>query len=476
MTMRQGDPGYEVTVRRTLFNERGTELRIAPLLEGIRALSGEKLQWYLASELRDRIRRAEVRITVIDRLARKQYEVEPREFTGRLLHGLPSLRTAFGDAYAEIYLAEPSDTARVALTRSGTRVLEDVSTMPGLESGPWSSRYLQGLLDVPFLTLTPGTRSGVVHDERFAAFLHAIEPLAAHLTGLIEAQRRAEVEQASRQSLKTIQRAFREALLALPPEEYDWFEVQARARDGGRSPGTADVAVSDADEGAADPVGSVVAEPATKPGTQKQFFEFAGPLFSVVISPAASLVRVGESRRLRALPRDRSRRRVEDSLEFSWTLVDGGGVLEHTADQEADFHAPAQPGLSRVHVTVTQRGYRCEGEATVTVTETIEAGASSLATVRGLPGYTLERAAGELWRSRYDAARNLIVVNNGHRDFVFATRSRALQLRYLVRLYVKELVLLNFAGLTSEQLLERMVELSLYAEEQLKPGRVTGEA
>ena len=42
--------------------------------------------------------------------------------------------------------------------------------------------------------------------------------------------------------------------------------------------------------------------------------------------------------------------------------------------------------------------------------------------------------------------RNLIVVNSGHRDFVFATRSRALQLRYLVRLYVKELVLKNFAG------------------------------
>jgi tryptophan synthase beta chain len=41
---------------------------------------------------------------------------------------------------------------------------------------------------------------------------------------------------------------------------------------------------------------------------------------------------------------------------------------------------------------------------------------------------------------------NIIVVNSGHRDFVFATRNRALQLRYLARLYVKELVLKNFAG------------------------------
>ncbi len=61
-------------------------------------------------------------------------------------------------------------------------------------------------------------------------------------------------------------------------------------------------------------------------------------------------------------------------------------------------------------------------------------------------------------------------MNSGHRDFVFATKNRALQLRYLVRLYVKELVLKNFAGVSPEQLLERMIELALYAEEKLKTG------
>ena len=93
-------------------------------------------------------------------------------------------------------------------------------------------------------------------------------------------------------------------------------------------------------------------------------------------------------------------------------------------------------------------------------------------TTRGLPGYTFERAAGELWRCRFDSSRNVIVVNSGHRDFVFATRNRALQLRYLVRLYVKELVLKNFAGLSADQLLERMIELSLYTEEKLKSGEL----
>jgi hypothetical protein len=42
-----------------------------------------------------------------------------------------------------------------------------------------------------------------------------------------------------------------------------------------------------------------------------------------------------------------------------------------------------------------------------------------------------------------------------------------LTLRYLVRLYGKELVLHNFVGLPTEQPLERMVELLLRTEEHL---------
>lgn len=107
MVMSKGEPRYTVGPRRTLFAERGTELKVSPLLEGIRSLSGEKIQWYLASELRDRVRDSGVRVTVIDKVARKQYEVEPRQFEGRLLHQLPSVRSGFGDAYAELYLTEP---------------------------------------------------------------------------------------------------------------------------------------------------------------------------------------------------------------------------------------------------------------------------------------------------------------------------------------------------------------------------------
>ena len=467
MTMRRGDPRYAVNVRRTLFAEHGTELKISPLLEGIRSLSGEKVQWYLASELRDRIRDTQVRITVIDKLARKQYQVEPRKFEGRLLHQFPAVRSPFGEAYAELYLTEPDEDCRVALTRGGTRVIEDLGTLPGLERPPWNSRYLQGLIDVPYLNLTPGTRSGIVHDERYASFVEGLVKLEAHLNDLIDAQRRAEEEQANRESLRVIQRAFREAMLVLPREEYDWFDIPSRTPQ---------------DSGASEPRGGLesgdmhgeeavlgVEEPQKEASAQRQFFDYAGPLHSLLISPTTSTVAVKESRRFRALPRDRSRRRVEEDLTFAWAILEGGGTLSSTSDQEITFEAPDSPVLVRLSVTVSQHDIRCSAEALVTVTDSLDLSVSpSVANARGLPGYTFERAAGELWRSRFDAVRNLIVVNSGHRDFVFATRSRALQLRYIVRLYVKELVLRNFAGMQAEQIAERMVELSLYVEEKLK--------
>ena len=171
---------------------------------------------------------------------------------------------------------------------------------------------------------------------------------------------------------------------------------------------------------------------------------------------------------MRALPRDRSRRRVERDLEFEWRILEGAGSLVRTAQPTAVYHAPVEPGMARLEVVVRQRDTVCAGEALITVTnELVAQFGESSAPAQGLPGYTLERAPGGAWRSRFDTECNLIVVNNGHRDFVFASRGKALKLRYLLRLYAKELILRNFIGLPDDQLLERMIELSLRAEENL---------
>jgi len=459
MVMRKGDPGFTVKAKRALFHEPGTQLRVSRLLDGIRTLSGEKIQWYLAAELRDRIRQTGVRITVVDKISRKQHAVEPRQYEGRLLHQLPTVRSEQGDAYVELYLNEPKETNRVALFRRGTRVFEDISVMEALAKPPWITRYLQGHIDAPFINLTPGTRSGIIHDEAYGALLDALLPVEEKLNEIIESQRRAEEEKASRELLQTIQRAFREAFLALP-EEYDWFDIHSRAHRGTSLGGRAALADN---EGA---IGAIQSEGGNS--KQRQFFEFAGSLFSVVVSPASSVVRVSEVRSLRALTYDRARRRVEENLAFNWEVVEGEGAIDRPHDQTVNFIAPAEPGLVRVRVTVSQGDVERKAEALITVTRELlpELGAASTE-ASGLPGYTLESAPGESWRSRFDSARNVIVVNNGHRDFVYAARNKSLKLRYLVRLYSKELVLKNFVGLPSDQLLERMVELSLRTEENL---------
>ena len=172
---------------------------------------------------------------------------------------------------------------------------------------------------------------------------------------------------------------------------------------------------------------------------------------------------------MRAIPRDRSQRLVEDALSFQWKILEGDGRLENDNAEIVTFHAPPEPGLTRIRVMVSQAAVQCEAEALLTITESLLPPPKTRDTSReGIPAYTFQRAPGELWRSRHDAAKNLIVVNSGHRDFVFAARNKALKLRYLCRLYAKELVLKNFIGVPAEQLLERLIELTLYTEENLK--------
>lgn len=462
MTMRKGDPSYAVTPRHVLFPRRGTELKIKPLLPGVRQLSGDKMQWYLASELRDRIRQSGVKVKIVDRTARKEYKVEPRRFTGRLLHELRAATVPQGEIYIEIYLSDLGQENTVGLCRSGTRVLADVAEIDILKHAPWTSGCLQGIVDAPFLNLTPGTRTGIIQDEAFASFCMALEPVEARLLQIIEDQKRAEDERASREILKAIQKAFQEALLALPVEEYDWFAVRGRSAARGRPEEVSE--------------GISLVEPAesqeeTEAGVpeQKGFFEYAGPLFSVRVSPGSCVVSVGQSRTLRAVARDRARRPVEQDVSFRWEIVEGEGQLSDPEAEIVSFHAPAEPGLSRVRVFATQGETICEGEGIVTITESLVSEAKETSVSRdGLPAYTFQRAPGDLRRSRYDAEQNVIVVNNGHRDFVYASRSRALKLRYISRLFAKELVLKNFPGASSDELLERMIELSLYTEENLK--------
>lgn len=463
MRMRKGDPSYSVVRRGTLVAETGTRLRIAPLLPGVRQLSGEKIQWYLASELRERIRQSGVRIRVVEKQARKEFIVEPHQFTGELLHHLPAAANPRGEIYVELYLNSPDPGNEVGLYRSGTRILRSLAELDALQKPPWTDGYLQGIVDVPFLTLTPATRTGVVQDGAFESFVAAMAPVEERLCALIEEQKRAEEERSSRDTLRAIQRAFREAMLALPAEEYEWFDVSVRRRSAGNGGAEPPAAQAGSAEGVA------IGESEAQESAQRQFFEYAGPLHSVRIAPATCTVAIEASRTLRAIARDASRRVIEEGVDFSWRLIEGAGRLDNAATQFVTFHAPPEPGLVRIGVSARQGDLAAEAEALVTVTDSLLPEAKERASSRhGLPAYTLEHAPDKLWRSRFEPEQNVIVVNSGHRDYIYASRAKTLKLRYLVRLYAKEMVRRNFPGLPAEQLLDRLIELSLYTEEHLR--------
>ncbi len=468
MHLKKGDQRYSITQRPTLFAEAGTDVLIKGILPGIKNFSGEKIQWYLAAELRDRIRHSGVAIRVVDRTARAEFKVEPRQFEGRLLHELDGALPPQSEVYAELYLHAHSPANAVSLYRSGTRVLGNLTELDAFARMPWTSGYVQGIIDAPYLNLTPGTRLGVIQDATLARLADELAPLESRLAKIIEDQQRAEDERASRDVLRSVQGALKEALLALPAEEYDWFDLHRG--EGKRRPRTTAHAESAEPLRADDQAAAIAAADNQEDSEgQRQFFEYAGPLFSVMISPTSSVIEVGGSRVLRAIARDRARRSVEHDLAYTWALLEGEGTLDHKGGEMATYWAAAEPGLTRVEVTVTQGDVACKAEAQITVAASLlpKAGSGN-ASYQGLPGYTFHKAAGELWRSRFDVERNLVVINNGHRDFVYAARSKMLKLRYICRLFAKELVLKNFIGIPPDQLLERLLELTLYTEENLR--------
>lgn len=472
MTMARNSPQFEVSKKRVLIPFKGTDLTVYPLLPGLRSLTGEKIQRYLASELRDRIKNSGVKIKVVDRTGRAEYIVVPRQFTGRLLHDLHPETTKWGDIYLELYLSDPGSANQVGLYRRGTRILPLITELDQFQKEPWTAGYLQGIIDVPFLNLTPGTRHGIIRDERFDAFCRAIAPVETYLKQVIEDQRKAEEERSSRQILRKVQRALKEAFLRLPQEEYDWFDIR-----GGKTPKKKAPHISAASmtgsasevEGQGTEASEISQETDSKAGDQIAFFEFAGPLFSVLISPKSSVVPIDKRKKFRAVSRDRSRRIVVENLAYHWEITDGDGQLLENDGESVVFIAPPEPCLTTLRVVVRQGEIQCEDEALITVTDSLVDQSSGSDGVRkGMPGYTYRRAPGEMWRSKFDVDKNVIVINNGHRDFVYAGKQKRRKLRYICRLFCKELVRHNFPGMPADELLERMIELSLYTEEHLK--------
>ena len=478
MEMKRNEPGYKISQRRMLFSHPGAELTIHPLLPGIRQLSGEKIQGYLASELRERIRNTGVKITIKDRQARKEFEVHPRQYPGVRLHQFDTADCLMGKISLELYIDSPRADNRIELFRSGTRVISDITAFDQLKREPWSSDFLLGMIDAPFLQLTPGTREGIIRDENFESFLHALQSVEVELQSVVEKAKQAAEENTSRKILHSVRRALREAFLTLPAEDYGWLDISVPGAGGRSGSKQRSVLAGEDAAGAAvtDSGRAVPEESVNGDRADRNFFEYAGPMHSAIVSPGSAVVKVNESRSFRCIPRDKSRRTVERDVEYSWRIVEGNGVITPEDGEIVTFTAPDEPQLVVIETTAIQRSISgdelsCTAQATVTITDSIlqkDDRKDGNDKTKGLPGYTYQRAPGELWRSRYDGKNNVVVINNGHKDFVFSSQKKARKLRYICQLFAKELVLQNFPGFSGNELLERMVELYLYTEENLR--------
>lgn len=128
-------------------------------------------------------------------------------------------------------------------------------------------------------------------------------------------------------------------------EEYDWFDIRPGGRKRPKTPEIQPGGNGDSLEATADAEGQAEAEsePESEPEpVQKDFFEFAGPLFSVRISPSSSVVPVGAARNLRAFARE---------------IVTS--------------KAPAEPGLTRLRFAVWQGDIECTAEALITIADSL---------------------------------------------------------------------------------------------------------
>lgn len=419
----------------------GTEAEIRGVRREVQnRLTAEKLHRYLGEELRDRIRKSGVRIHIDDSVGvKKALTVTPKEFAGIPLNsGQKEIDTEHGKVVLDLYAAFPKegDRAQVSIARNGTRLLPDVLECEELRHSPWTLNILEGVIDCEGLAPSPATRRGFVPDQ---AYQSLVDHLRAREPGLeleLNALRKRQEEKLGKEFMEKLQRAFAEAMDELS-EDYSWFEKTGSGfGDGGpRQPG-----------------------PGHKP---KPVTWSPGPLEEVRIRPKIAVIGL-EERRPRPLVAkafDPNGAVIPSGVSYQWSTTSTLLALKPTG-QAVTVEARGKEGEALVVVVARLKGRESRAQSKVVVTKSQNR--------YGFPPPDPINAPMEFWRSRYVAERGVLEYNTGHRDYerVMQAGEKA-KLRYMGKLYAKELVLLNFNGGSSSQLLERMVEVTSLLEPRL---------
>ena len=492
LELTRGGRTYTIRPVRGQLPTGGTRVIVGPLLEATKKLvTGEKVARYLSAELRDRIRNTGVKIEVVDRVSRSEQVVTPREFDGDRLEIPRRCKTLLGDVHVELYMRCESSQAdaAIALCKDGTRVLRDVCELLPFQHAPWNDGRLEGLLDFDPLTLAPGTRSGIVADEAFDAFVAAATALEPEILAALDQREQAETDRASRQILKQVHKAFVTALSDLPSADYIFFDIPTLAPALGNRPGVRGESLP------GEPDDSIRVAGQAPSAAPPLLPLDPGPLHSVRITPRHPRRPPGGTCQLTAVARDALGIAIPEGVLFAWRVVEGNGRLDAdagaatcqvTADasgmmtvevvaREIDGADSARVAIAAdswgavagdVAASEARHAREISDRVTVKFLDDDAADGNGPGG-RGLPSYRLEPEHGQPWRSRYDGKANEIIINSSHRDFLASKSSVGKHRRYIGKLYAKEVVLSNFPHESPAQALERLIEVTLRTEDSL---------
>ncbi|MEE9163644.1 MAG: ATP-binding protein [Thermoplasmata archaeon] len=177
------------TQRRTA----GTTISIRKLLNP-RIWTAAKVKKAIEEEMWDRLVEKGLTINVSD--GRRSFHVVPkaRAFEG-VLFPTTSLETAHGPIQLELYVLEKEDPkATVPVLRAkergsgATRVYAGLTALDEFRGPPWNLRRLQGWIRYDAATLSGPTRAEFFQDERYHAFVEALQGLEGEIGHVIEMQ------------------------------------------------------------------------------------------------------------------------------------------------------------------------------------------------------------------------------------------------------------------------------------------------
>ena len=439
--------------------------------EALGTLIGRRAADYLGSELRGQLLSREVDLIVEDRMSRgraqKVIPVRPPRFLGERVDGLgPVDVPGYPPIRFEVYVTgEDGDPERdgLAVYSAGSLVAEDFHALAalGLDRQPWIDRRLTGIVDFPGFRVAPASRRGVVTDEAAGAFAGALAGVEPVLAGVLEAMERQRAEELDRSLIRDLQRAFRDfhrqrpryAMLPVA-EPGDWHEGASSESGPAGAAGEGVAAEGTTPEAVEPPPPADLLPP--------------GPLADVRVTPSTMRVECRGSRRAHADAVDAAGRRVDEPVEYVWSLDAPVGTLEPEGqdDRRVRFEAGEEEGSATLTVVAACAERRARAEIAIEVLREIPASRGK----EGIPEPELVHLPGAAWRSRMQDGR--WQVNAGHRDYCAIADRPALKLRYMVMLFAKEIVLRSHQDPRLEKPLEQLVEVCGYADRRLsKRGR-----